>query len=176
MLPTGKGKELSGEFGAALGRGAGASQKMKELVVLCAQSGKLDVADHGCEQIVEIMRHSAGELADHLQFLGLSQALLDLPAFGHIPERARQADGIELLVSIEMTFGYNPMDTVIRPHNSAFELKIAGLHGLPKCCVKEFAIVREDLLFSDRPAPPLEKRAIRGKTITPIPMFVSVSE
>ncbi|HJY51439.1 MAG TPA: hypothetical protein VJ349_22805 [Stellaceae bacterium] len=66
MLPTGKGEELSGKLCTALGRGARASQNVKELLVLRSERGEFDVADDRRQQIIEIMRHSAGELADHL--------------------------------------------------------------------------------------------------------------
>ena len=57
VLPTGKGEELSGKLCTALGRGARASQKVKELLVLRSERGEFDVADDRRQQIIEIMRH-----------------------------------------------------------------------------------------------------------------------
>jgi hypothetical protein len=47
VLLAGKGEQLAGEFGAALGRGAGAFQDAKDVLVARAECRKLDIAEDG---------------------------------------------------------------------------------------------------------------------------------
>ena len=56
-----------------------------------AQQQKIAKADHRGEQIVEIMRHAAGELADRLHLLRLGELRLDLLLLGGVDEMQDEA-------------------------------------------------------------------------------------
>jgi hypothetical protein len=76
-LPTGKGEQLPGQLGRAIRRRSdridiALSFRLAQIV----PPEQVDrAADHG-EQIVEIMRHAAGQLADRLHLLRLSERIL----------------------------------------------------------------------------------------------------
>ncbi len=53
-------------------------------VVLPGFQQDVEIADDDAKQIVEIMRHAAGEIADRLHLLRLDQSRLGLLAFGHL--------------------------------------------------------------------------------------------
>ena len=51
------------------------------------------VAEDGGEEIVEVVRHAAGELAERLHLLRANELVLKLFSRGHIHERADEANG-----------------------------------------------------------------------------------
>ena len=75
-LPASESEKLLGEMRAALGRlkSAGGEAPLVRVGQLLGQH--LGVADHDGEQVVEIVRHAAGELAHRFHLLSLAQALL----------------------------------------------------------------------------------------------------
>ena len=52
---------------------------------------KIAVAEDGREEIVEIVRDAAGELAERFHFLGAAELILQLFARGDVHERADEA-------------------------------------------------------------------------------------
>src|SRR4029077_20421030 len=94
--------------------------------VALPEGGQLDIAKNRGQQIVEIVSNAAGELTDHLELLGLAQALLHLPPLGHIPDRAGEAEGVAALTAIETTFSHHPAYFVIGADKAAFEAEFSG--------------------------------------------------
>ena len=109
-----------------------------------AECRKLDIADNGSQQIVEIVRDAACKLTDHLQLLGLAEALLHLPALRDIPHRAGEPEGMAVLVPIETTFGDDPARFVIRPDNSAFEVEFSGVQRLAEGCLERPSVFQQN--------------------------------
>ena len=105
----------------------GAFQDAKDALIARAECRKLDIADTGSQQIVEIVRDAAGKLTDHFQLLGLAEALLHLPALRYIPHRAGEPEGTAVLVPIETALGNDPARFIVRPDNSAFEVEFSGV-------------------------------------------------
>ena len=92
--------------------------RMPQYVLIArAEARQFDIAEHRGQQIVEVVRHAAGQLPDHLQLLSLAKALLDLPTLGYIPDRAGQPEGMAVLVPIQSAFGDNPAHFIVRPGN-----------------------------------------------------------
>ena len=82
VLLAGEGEQALGERGAAFGPFDRAlDQAQCPGVVLQPLAQQLQVAEHGGQQIVEVVGDPAGELADRLHLLRLAERLLDLDAF-----------------------------------------------------------------------------------------------
>src|ERR1051325_1675532 len=81
-------QHLVGQFGPALSARAHVAKPLLHLAV-DSRGGdlaleKADVAEHHRQQIVEVMRHARGELADGLEPLHLAQCGLDALALLHL--------------------------------------------------------------------------------------------
>ena len=86
ILLAGEGQQPLGQRGAAFGALDGAvDQPLQARIVRQALAQQIEIAHHGHQQIVEIVRDAAGELADGLHLLGLAQLLLRLLASGRPP-------------------------------------------------------------------------------------------
>ena len=84
ILLAGEGQQPLGQRCAAFGALDGAvDQPLQARIVRQALAQQIEIAHHGHQQIVEVMRDAAGELADGLHLLGLAQLLLRLFAGGH---------------------------------------------------------------------------------------------
>jgi hypothetical protein len=87
-LPAREGEQLVGQLCAALGRGAGVAEPLLDAAVdaLLVERplDNLDIAEHDGQQVVEVVRHARGQLADRLEPLHLAElrlhplALVDL--------------------------------------------------------------------------------------------------
>ena len=83
ILLTRERQQTLGQRRAALGALHGAvDQPMQPRIVRHALAQQIEIAHHGHQQIVEVMRDAAGELADGLHLLRLAQLLLRLLAGG----------------------------------------------------------------------------------------------
>ena len=100
VLLAGKREQLASEFRASLGCMPGALQDAENVLVVGAEGRQLDVAQDRGQQIIEIMRDAARQLANHFQLLGLAKALLYLAAFRHVPQCAGQPERTAALVPI----------------------------------------------------------------------------
>jgi hypothetical protein len=81
-------QHLVGQLGAALGGGAHMVEPALDLAV-DARGGELaveeaDIAEHDGQEVVEVVRHAGGELADRLEPLHLAQRRLDALALLHL--------------------------------------------------------------------------------------------
>ena len=81
-----------GAFVGGLAAGAligGASRHVEDLQMLLAEAGtaldQAEAAEHGGEEIVEVVRDAAGELADRVHLLGMDQLAFERPALGAAP-------------------------------------------------------------------------------------------
>ena len=71
--------------GAALGALRGAvDQAFRDGIVRQPLAQKLEIAQHRGQQVVEVVRHAAGELADRFQLLQLAQLVLGAVALGDL--------------------------------------------------------------------------------------------
>ena len=95
------------EGAGALGRFQGAvDQALFALAPDAAPGQHVEGAQDGREQIVEVVRHAAGELAHALQLLGLEQGLLRLgqdplvrEPLGDVGDELKRADALARVVS-----------------------------------------------------------------------------
>jgi hypothetical protein len=77
-LQPGEGQETPRQVGAAHDRGQRFAHQLLHLRhSLRQQPHQLEIAEDDAEQVVEIMRHAAGEVADGLHLLRLHQPRLD---------------------------------------------------------------------------------------------------
>ena len=92
-----EGEQAVGQLGAAQG---GPKDRVDMRFVLADLFGeKLHVANDDAQQIVEVVRHAAGQLADRLHPLGLDKPLLGPLAFGDVvanQEQAGLASGLDV--------------------------------------------------------------------------------
>ena len=89
-LPAAEREQLAGQAGGALGR----LLDLRDLRRGAGSSGEVvaepvGVAEDRGEQVVEVVRDAAGELADRLHLLALSQAVLEIAPLGDV---ARDGD------------------------------------------------------------------------------------
>jgi hypothetical protein len=79
-LAAGEGEELAGELAAAFGGLQSVVDEADEIVLPGGHAAAHEVerADDGGEQVVEVVRDAAGELADGLEFLGLAERRIRL--------------------------------------------------------------------------------------------------
>ena len=84
-LATGEGKQALGQRRTALGALRRAvDQAFDRGVGRQALAQELEVAQHGGQQVVEVVRHAAGELADRFQLLHVAQLFLGALALGNL--------------------------------------------------------------------------------------------
>src|SRR5690606_7863749 len=95
-----KGQQVAGQIGAAL---RGAADHLDELVELRARAEllhqQLAVTQDYREQVVEVVRHAASELAKRTQALRLPQLLLEFLALTHVVHAADQAQRLPLAIA-----------------------------------------------------------------------------
>ena len=98
MLTARKRQKLLDQPGAVLGsprRRAGVPRRGR--VAVQARRQQFEIADDRGQQIVEIMRDAAGQLADRLHFLGLPQLLFHRLALGDVA-RCRHDEPVALML------------------------------------------------------------------------------
>ena len=97
FLAAGEGQHAAGQRDAALGALHGVVEQPDGLVVVGnAFADELEAAHHGHQQVVEIVRDAAGELADRFHLLGLEELLagtLELEPTGCRPLRRGARSG-----------------------------------------------------------------------------------
>ncbi len=123
LLPR-KGHHALGQRGATLGAARGGlHQRAQPLVGRHALAQQLQAAEHGHQQVVEVMGHAAREAADGLHLQGLAQLGFGGLALGHIAGDLGKADQPALIVDgIDDHRG--PKARAILAHAQAF-----GLHA-----------------------------------------------
>jgi hypothetical protein len=137
VLPAREGQHALGEDGAPLRGLPGVGHQRRDPgIVADAPLDELQAAQHRRQQVVEIVRDAAGQLADRLHLLRLEQRfprrvemLLGLPPFGEVArdlgeaqQRARRAaDGIDDHMRPEVR--------AVLAHPPAFGLELAGALG-----------------------------------------------
>src|SRR5579883_1413468 len=90
MLLAREGQELLGQLGAALCRLHRALEELHLLSTGDAGGKPLEIAEERRQQVVEIMRDAAGELADRLHLLALPQRFFRLLLLGDIARADEQ--------------------------------------------------------------------------------------
>jgi hypothetical protein len=74
VLAARKGEQPLGQSGSTLGADRGTFYEARGFFFVAASPAQeIEIAHNGHEQIVEIVRNTAGELADHFHFLRLPQ-------------------------------------------------------------------------------------------------------
>ena len=93
FLAAGEGEQAADEFGALLGRAAGHRNDLLLLVIeRNAALDQSDPAKHRGEEVVEVVRDPAGQLADCVQPAGLDQLRLELLAIGDVEQGSGEFD------------------------------------------------------------------------------------
>jgi hypothetical protein len=103
-------------------------------------------ADDG-EQVIEIVRHAAGEAADALQFLGLQKLVFQMFVFGDVQGHTDQSRGLALGVEKNPSFRRQPtLDAIFDSDHAELGGELAsGIgHPLANLPVNPLAIVRVD--------------------------------
>src|SRR5829696_8895333 len=77
-------------------------ERLRFVVVPQALAQQFEIAEDHREQVVEIMRDSAGELADGLDLLRLAKCGLGAPARGHVEKAADNADELTARVPFDL--------------------------------------------------------------------------
>ena len=91
VLLAGKGEQLTDETGRPIGILMDLHQiGIIHVVLIVAQQKEIAVAGNRCQQIVEIMRHSPGKLADRLHLLALHELRFQRLQFGRIRQDGNQ--------------------------------------------------------------------------------------
>ena len=101
-LAAAEGEELAGEGAGALG----GALNFGDLVCDGAFHGsgaeeEIAVAENGGEEIIEVVRDAAGELAEGFHLLRTDHLIVQLLARGDVHERADQAGGLALRVAFD---------------------------------------------------------------------------
>ena len=87
-LAPGKRQQPLRQGGAALSALGGAvDQAFGRGIVRQALAQQLEIAEHRGQQVVEVVRHAAGELADRFQLLQLAQLVLGAGALGDLRQQ-----------------------------------------------------------------------------------------
>ena len=99
-LPAREREQVAGEVGAALDRTAHAVERAPARRGIAARLDQADAVENDLQQVVEVVRHAAGELAQRLQLLRMPQGLLGmakprllLQPLGHVGHELIGADG-----------------------------------------------------------------------------------
>ncbi len=86
-------QQAVGQGGGALGAAQGRrGQPMQARLFGQAALQGLEIAGDDGQEVVEIVRHAAGQLADRLHLLGLAQRLLGAAVLGGVPDQRERAD------------------------------------------------------------------------------------
>ena len=112
ILPPGEGEQALGQRGAALGRLDGARDQAGDGgLVRQPLAEQVEVGQHRHQQVVEVVRHAAGELAHRLHLLRLEQL-----GQGHLPlVRARLDPALELGVEpLQLGLGRGESSSALR--------------------------------------------------------------
>ena len=89
LLPS-KGQQLLRQRRTTLGAADRAADQPLRLGVLCKMlRQQLEIAQHGHQQVVEVMRDAASEFAQHLHLLRLAEFLFGLLTFDHLGQNQR---------------------------------------------------------------------------------------
>ena len=87
-LAPGERQQALRQGGAALGALGGAvDQAFGGGIVRQALAQQLEIAEHRGQQVVEVVRHAAGELADRFQLLHVAQLVLGAGALGDLRQQ-----------------------------------------------------------------------------------------
>ncbi len=87
LVPAGVPEQLAGQVGGPAGGLLDRPQE-RPVRVVGPEPDQRQVAEHGGQQVVEVVGHPAGQLADRLHLLGLPELLLQLPPLGHVHRHA----------------------------------------------------------------------------------------
>ena len=93
MLLSGEGEQLLSQLRAALGGADRRAQHLLRPLVVMHHADEFEIAEHGGQQVIEVMRDAAGELADRLHLLGMAQSGLDGLALLGLGEEPRMGFG-----------------------------------------------------------------------------------
>ncbi len=134
VLPPRKGQHPLRQRGAALGRLRGiVHQRHQFRLVRHAPAQQFETAQHHHQQIVEIVRHAAGQLADRLQLLRLDQRLarlfqraLRFMFFGDVAGDLGEADQFALVVPDRVDHHMGPEERAVLSDPPCFILKAPG--------------------------------------------------
>ena len=93
---------------------------------------QLAVAQNHGQQIVEVVRHAAGQPSDGFHLLRLLILLLQRAAFGDVQGNADAAHRFAVLAEVDAARAAQPPHRAVGPDRSVLHREIgAGLHGLP---------------------------------------------
>jgi hypothetical protein len=87
-LPARKRQQLLGQLGAALGGAHGIAHEPVLTLAFDPMREQIEIADHGGEQVVEVVRDAAGELTDGFHLLRLQQDRLGALALADLRHQA----------------------------------------------------------------------------------------
>ena len=113
-LPAGEGQELLGHLCAALGGlQARGREPLDPLRVVGLAHDHVEIADDDGEQVVEVVRDAAGELADGLHLLGLVEARLGLVLLRRIHDDAGHGAGLAGRVEVDLAPERDPANRAV---------------------------------------------------------------
>ena len=92
--------------------------------ILRGHQVQFQIAPDDREQIVEVVRHSARQLADPFHFLGLAKLLFYLLAPGYVLGYPGDMVNCPCFIADGGPTGMNPADLVVRADDPVFEIEI----------------------------------------------------
>ena len=141
-LAAGEGEQPPDQLRALLGRAAGHADDLP--VLLLERQPALDqaeAAEHGGEQVVEIVRDAAGQLADRVHLAGLEQLLLEVLAVGHVEQGAGILGGIAVLRPEQHRLVEEMLVLAVGALPAIFDRHRAGALALPERCERAVAVL-----------------------------------
>ena len=120
-------EQLSGQAGSALGR----LHDLRNLVAHGFRQIRLlleqvRIAQHGCQQVVEVVRHAPGELADRLHLLRLPELLLELLLVADVDADAEQFRRPVVFEQHARAAGV-PVQTAVGPDRAELDRQLRSL-------------------------------------------------
>ena len=136
-LAPGERQQLARQRRAALGRELDRLRGARGLRILRRDLLQgMDVAGHDHQQIVEVVRHAAGELAERIHLLGFGELLLQplerhlrLAALGDVAGDLGKADQLAVIVADRIDDHAGPEERAVLADAPALLLVAAGFPG-----------------------------------------------
>jgi hypothetical protein len=144
-LAPGEGEKLLGQLLAAPRRAHGRlGQALHALDLLGPTQHHVEPADDDGEQVVEVVRHAAGELPDRFHFLGLAQSLLGEALVGAVHQDAGDPRRRIALVA-DPAPERDPAHLSVGAPDAALEVERAGLASRRESALGDVAVLLDDV-------------------------------
>ena len=150
LLPAREREQSAHQLAALLGRALGHAE---HLALFVAERGspldQAEAADHRGEQIVEIVRDAAGQLADRIHLLRLDQLAFERPLFADVGQRSGELDRIAVEILEQHGLVEEMLVVPVAALPAIFNGRAAGLPPCLDCGKYAVAVVGVEPLGPD---------------------------